>query len=308
MRRRVRIKELVEYAHSRGIELGGYSLLSSRRISDKHDVIDVETGRPGGAKFGNAPCIGSEWGQEYFRKLYAFFEKTGFDLLEHDGSYPGDTCASEDHPGHDGYEDSQYTQWKVISDYYKWCRARGVYLNVPDFYYLAGSTKCGMGYRETNWSLPRAQQVVHGRQNIYDGTWTKTPSMGWMFVPLVQYHGGGAAATLEPLSEHLDSYGAHLMQNFGSGVQACYRGPRLFDSEETKAVVKGAVDFYKKHRAILDSDVIHVRRADGRDRRRHSPRLPRRRRSSDWLGDHAEAKTPRGATAPQQLVGAGLPS
>ena len=38
------IKELVEYAHSKGIELGGYSLLASRRISDEHDVINPETG------------------------------------------------------------------------------------------------------------------------------------------------------------------------------------------------------------------------------------------------------------------------
>ncbi len=259
------MKELADYAHSKGIEIGGYSLLSSRRISNEHDVIDKATGRPGGAKFGNAPCIGSKWGQEYFRKLYAFFEKTGFDLLEHDGSYPGDTCASTSHPGHRGYEDSQWAQWKVISDFYKWCRGRGIYLNVPDFYYLAGSTKCAMGYRETNWSLPREQQIIHGRQNIFDGTWTKTPSMGWMFVPLVQYHGGGAAATLEPLSEHLDAYEAHLAQNFGAGVQACYRGPRLYDTDQTKAIVKKWVEFYKKYRAILDSDIIHVRRADGRD-------------------------------------------
>mgnify|MGYP005644526097 CR=1 FL=1 len=259
------LKELADYAHSKGIELGGYSLLSSRRIGDEHDVVDVATGRPGGAKFGNAPCIGSEWGRDYFRKLYAFYEKTGFDLLEHDGSYPGDTCASRTHPGHRGYADSQWTQWKTISDFYKWCRGRGVYLNVPDFYYLTGSTKCGMGYRETNWSLPRAQQIIHGRQNIYDGTWSKTPSMGWMFVPLTQYHGGGAAATIEPLCEHLDAYEAHLANNFGAGVQACYRGPRLYDTPETKAVVKKWVDFFKRYRDILESDVIHVRRADGRD-------------------------------------------
>ncbi len=259
------LKELAEYAHSKGIEIGGYSLLSSRSAGTEHDVIDIETGRPGGAKFGNAPCIGSRWGQEYFRKLYAFYKKTGFDLLEHDGSYPGDFCASKGHPGHRGYSDSQWTQWKTISDFYKWCRGQGVYLNVPDFYYLTGSTKCGMGYRETNWSLPRAQQIVHGRQNIYDGTWTKTPSMGWMFVPLTQYHGGGAAATIEPLSEHLDAYEAHLANNFGMGVQACYRGPRLYDTNQTKAVVKKWVDFFKKYRDILESDIIHVRRADGRD-------------------------------------------
>ena len=29
--------------------------------------------------------------------------------------------------------------------------------------------------------------------------------------------------------------------------------------------MKKWVDFYKRHRAILDSDIIHLRRADGRD-------------------------------------------
>jgi hypothetical protein len=259
------IKELVEYARGRGIELGGYSLLASRSIDPEDDVINPQTGKPGGAIFGNSPCLGSRWGLEYFRKLHAFIEQTGLGVLEHDGSYPGDLCASTHHPGHRGLEDSQWTQWKIIADFYRWCRARGVYLNVPDWYFLNGSNKTGMGYREVNWSLPRDRQIILGRQNIFDGTWEKTPSMGWMFVPLVQYHGGGAAATLEPLREHLDAYAAHLAQNFGSGVQAAYRGPRLYDAEETRAVVKKWVDFYKAHRAILESDVIHVHRADGRD-------------------------------------------
>ncbi len=260
------IRELVEYAHSKGIELGGYSLLASRRINDENDVVNPATGKPGGfAAFDNSPCIGSVWGQDYFRKLYAFYEKTGFDLLEHDGSYPGDVCASTTHPGHAGLEDSQYRQWQTITQFYRWCRGRGIYLNVPDYYFLSGTNKTGMGYRETNWSLPRDQQILHGRQNIFDGTWEKTPSMGWMFVPLTEYHGGGAAATIEPLKDHLDAYGAHLANNFGCGVQACYRGPRLFDAPETKAVVKKWVDFYTKYRPILDSDIIHVRRADGRD-------------------------------------------
>ena len=122
-----------------------------------------------------------------------------------------------------------------------------------------------MGYRETNWSLPRDEQEIIERQNIFDGTWEKTPSMGWMFVPLTEYQGGGAAATIEPLKEHLPHYETRLANLFGAGVQACYRGPRLYDSEDTKAVVKRWVDFYQQHRAILDSDIIHLRRADGRD-------------------------------------------
>jgi hypothetical protein len=259
------IRALVDYAHERGVELGGYSLLASRHIDDANDAINPDTGKPGGMTFGHSPCLGSPWGRRYFEKLRRFIEATGLDLLEHDGSYPGDVCASTTHPGHRGELDSQWTQWRTISDFYRWCRGRGTSLNVPDFYVLSGTTKVGMGYRETNWSLPRAQQVIHARQNIFDGTWEKTPSMGWMFVPLVEYHGGGPAATLEPLSEHRAEYDAHLANNFGAGVQACYRGPRLYDTPETRAVVKRWVDFYRRHRAILDSDVIHVRRADGRD-------------------------------------------
>jgi hypothetical protein len=122
-----------------------------------------------------------------------------------------------------------------------------------------------MGYRETNWSLPREQQELIERQNIFDGTWEKTPGMGWMFVPLTEYQGGGAAATIEPLKDHLEHYEARLANLFGAGVQACYRGPRLYDSDETMAVVKKWVAFYKQHRDILDSDIIHLRRPDARD-------------------------------------------
>ncbi len=252
------------YAHSKGVEIGGYSLLASRSISPEVDVIDPKTGKPG-AYFGHSPCLVSSWGDEYFARLKTFIAATGANILEHDGSYPGDLCASTAHRGHRGVNDSQYRQFGRIQTFYHWCREQGIYLNVPDWYFLNGSNKTAMGYRETNWSLPRDLQIIHGRQNMYDGTFEKTPSMGWMFLPLVEYQGGGAAATIEPLSEHLDTYEAHLAQNFGSGVQACYRGPRLFDTEVTKMVVAKWVAFYKKHRAILDSDIIHLRRPDGRD-------------------------------------------
>ncbi|GJM31389.1 MAG: hypothetical protein DHS20C18_03900 [Saprospiraceae bacterium] len=257
-----KMKKYSDYARSKGVEIGGYSLLASRKIGEGQDVVMPEGQTP---TFGNSPCIGSEWGQDYFKKLVDFYSKTGFSLLEHDGSYPGDACISKDHPGHKGYEDSRWNQYRVISQFYQWCRSEGIYLNVPDYYYLTGSNKCGMGYREVNWSLPRDQQVLHTRQNIYDGAWTKIPAMGWMFVPLTEYHGGGATATIEPLNEHLNHYQKMIISNLGGGVQACYRGPRLFDTEETKTMVKTSVDWYKKHREVLEGDIIHLRRADGRD-------------------------------------------
>lgn len=261
-----KFKSLADYAHSKGIKLGGYSLFSSRRIDDETDVIDPVTGLPNkGAFFGHAPCMASKWGINYLRKIRKFITETGFDLLEHDGPYPGDVCASTSHPGHKGLDDSQWVQMEMQKQLYRDLNAAGVYINAPDWYFLDGSHKIALGYREVNFSLSRAQQKILNRQNIYDGTWDKTPSMGWGFVPLTRYQGGNEDAILEPLSQHLNDYKQLMIQYYGAGVQACYRGPRLYDTNETKKVVKETIDWYKKYRNILNSDIIHLRRADGRD-------------------------------------------
>lgn len=255
-------KEVADYAKSKGIVIGAYSLLASRGAATTNDNCGGEGAR---IRYGSMPCLGSKWGRDYLAQLRSFLANTGFGVLEHDGSYPGDTCARTNHPGHRGLGDSQWVQFTAIADFYHWCRANAIYLNVPDWYYLNGSTKCAMNYKETNWSLPRDEQEIIERQNVYDGTWEKTASMGWMFVPLTQYHGGGDAATIEPLSQHLDHYEARLADLFGAGVQACYRGPRIYDTDATKAVVKKWISFYQNHREVLNADIIHLRRPDGRD-------------------------------------------
>ena len=90
-------------------------------------------------------------------------------------------------------------------------------------------------------------------------------SMTWSFVPLVEYQGGGAAATIEPLSEHLAEYERLMFQNYSAGVQACYRGPRLYDTPETERTVRRVIDWYKRYRRLLNSDLIHLRRVDLKD-------------------------------------------
>ncbi|MBP7923847.1 MAG: alpha-galactosidase [Saprospiraceae bacterium] len=260
-----RWKILADYAHQKNILLGGYSLFSSRRISDEDDVIDARTGKPGGAFFGHAPCFGSKWGLNYRDKIKYFFEQTGFDIWENDGPYPGDICASTEHPGHKGLDDSQWRQMEIQKELYHWLNERGVYINAPDWYFLDGTHKIGIGYREVNFSLSRDQQKILNRQNIHDGTLEKTASMSWGFVPLTKYQGGDESAVLEPLSEHLKDYEQLMIQYYGAGVQACYRGPRLFDTEETRLMVKKTIDWYKTYREILNSDIIQIRRADGRD-------------------------------------------
>lgn len=260
-----RWKALAAYAHQQKIFIGGYSLFSSRRISDEDDVIDPKTGKPGGAFFGNAPCFGSKWGLAYRNKIKYFFTQTGFDIWENDGPYPGDVCGSNVHPGHKGLEDSQWKQMEIQKELYRWLNERGVYINAPDWYFLDGTHKIAIGYREVNFSLSREQQKILNRQNIHDGTYEKTPSMGWGFVPLTRYQGGGPEAILEPLSEHLADYEQLMMQYYGAGVQACYRGPRLYDTEATRKTVSRVVSWYKKYRELLNADIIHLRRADGRD-------------------------------------------
>jgi hypothetical protein len=148
---------------------------------------------------------------------------------------------------------------------YRWCNEHGVYVNAPDWYLMDGTNKISLGYREVNFALPREDQKILNRQNIYDGTWEKTVSMSWGFVPLTAYHGGDSASVLEPLNEHLGDYEQLMMQYYGSGIQACYRGPRLFDTDSTRKTVVRVIKWYKKYREILNSDLIHLRRADGRD-------------------------------------------
>jgi len=263
-----RWKGLADEAAALGVELGGYSLLSSRRVSPPEDMcVDPETGRTDVQTHGCCPALTSAWGRGYLARQLQFFAATGFDLLEQDGPYPGDRDATARPPYQVGAADSRFKMWTLAADQFRDLRARGVYINQPDWYFLVGGNKTGMGYRETNWSLPRPQQVLHARQNIFDGARHKRPSMGWMFVPLTEYHGGGAAATVEPLDEHRRHYAALLAANLAAGVQACYRGPRLYDTPATRDLVRRWVDWYRAHRDVLEAPIVlsASRRADGRD-------------------------------------------
>jgi hypothetical protein len=51
---------------------------------------------------------------------------------------------------------------------------------------------------------------------MFDDTYQRIPTVGWMFVPLVVYHGGGDAAKFEPLVAHQIEYEWALAQYLGS--------------------------------------------------------------------------------------------
>ena len=103
------------------------------------------------------------------------------------------------HPGHVALEGLPMETNAITKGLYQYLNSKGVYINAPDWYFLDGSNKIALGYREVNFSLSRISKNPLTGQNIYDGTWDKTPSMGWGFVPLTKYQVGGPETVLEPL-------------------------------------------------------------------------------------------------------------
>ena len=60
-----------------------------------------------------------------------------------------------------------------------------------------------MGYNENQYSLPRWTDLSVSRQGLFEDTFHFIPTVGWMFLPLTVYHGGGDAGMFEPLDKHL---------------------------------------------------------------------------------------------------------
>lgn len=253
------------YAKERGIIMGGYELqVASRGRGKEVDCVHPETGKPG-SLFGQSVCIASQWKDTYYPKMWEFFDKTGFMTYNMDGPYHGDPCASAVHPHHTGLEDSQWQQWKTQVEVIHELQRRGMYIPIPDWYFLNGQNATGMGYREASANLTPQQQLLLGRQYIYDGTWHKIPPMGWMTLQLVGFYTNDPRVGLEPLCENLDRYETQLVQFLGSGCHLTIRGNRLYDTPETKRMVTKWIDWFKKYRDILTSDIIHVSRPNGRD-------------------------------------------
>lgn len=123
--------------------------------------------------------------------------------------------------------------------------------------FLNGNNKSGIGYVEEGYSNPRQEQLVLTRMYNYTGTYTTQSSMGWSHIPIDQYHGGGSAATFEPLNQNLKDYEWAWAQSFASGVIPGARGHRLYDTEETKNIVKYWTSLYHRYNDLLNSNTVH---------------------------------------------------
>ncbi|MCE9565010.1 MAG: LamG domain-containing protein [Planctomycetes bacterium] len=250
------LKDICDHGTVKGIRVGAYELMmASQGRGAANNCINPATGKQG-SLFGQSGCGCSQWGAEYRDKMFRLIDATGLGSFNPDGPYHGDPCAATDHPGHRGLADSQWRQWEYMCGILHECQRRGLYVTIPDWYVLNGQVCTGMGYREASDNLDITLQTVLYRQYIFDGTFPKTPGMGWVNLNTEVLRGG--------LEANLERYETQFFNLIASGAQLWVRGGGLYDGPKSKEMVDRWVKWHRLHREVIAGDIIHLRRADGR--------------------------------------------
>lgn len=130
------IAKVISYAHSKGIEVGGYDLIDwTRKVQDEW-MADTQSHYWGA-------CFASGWYDYLMKRILNFIDRTGLSMLETDGPYPGYPCHHTNHSHHHNYQDSIYKQLMLQGNFYKVMQEKGVYTNQPDNYFYHGGSKTG---------------------------------------------------------------------------------------------------------------------------------------------------------------------
>ena len=253
------MKAICDYAGSKGIRVGAYELLMASRgwgsPQDNFNCIDPATLRPG-SMFGQSACGASAWADMYYTNMWKTIAEAGMGAFMPDGPYHGDCCAATNHPHHKGLADSQWAQWQWMCKVLHEGQRRNLYLPVPDWYFLNGQSSTSMGFREAVDNIDIVLQTVICRQYVYDGTWHKTASMGGVNVNTGVLPGG--------MEKNLDKYERQFFGLLSSGAAVSVTGHRLYDGPQSRAMLRKWTDWYRRYRNIIQGDIIHLRRPDGR--------------------------------------------
>lgn len=198
----------VAYARAKGVEVGGYDLISLDRSDLPAAMRQIDAT---GKVRGNS-CFASAWYDKLSSLAFNFLNATGMSMLETDGPYGGGDCYATNHSHHTGHADSVGAQTALQNAFYHRLRAVGAFVNQPDNYFFQGGSKTGMGYNEFQYSLPRWKDLSVSRAGMYDDLYMHLPTQGWMFVPLADYHSGGPEASF---AGHAAEYEFALSQYLG---------------------------------------------------------------------------------------------
>lgn len=248
-----RIRKAYDYGHAKGLRMGAYTLAY---VKNYRPVRGNEALNHDGSHI--CRCLATEWSQKYMADVLNFIDRTGADAVEIDGPYGMMTCSGGETHLHDDFTDSQYKQWKAsVLDWYQEIKSRGVYINAPDWHFLNGTNRSGVGYEEIAFSERREEQLVTSRIYYYKGTFSKNPSQGWGFLPLNVYHGGGKDAMFCPTDRNAFAFDWALAQITASGVWPTIRGKKVYDSEAGKQILKKWIKIFKRYRKVLNGITVH---------------------------------------------------
>lgn len=248
-----RIKKAYDYGHEKGLRMGAYTLAY---VKNYRPVRGDEALNHDGSHI--CRCLACDWAEQYMKNVVRFIDKTGADAVEIDGPYGMLMCSGGKTHRHDDFTDSQYKQWKSsVVDWYQELKKRGIYINAPDWHFLNGINRCGVGYEEIAFSEKRAEQLITSRIYYYKGTFDKNPSQGWGFMPLNVYHGGGKDAQFFPTEQNAFEFDWALAQLTAAGVWPTIRGRKVYDSQTGKEIFKKWVQIFKKYRDVLNGITVH---------------------------------------------------
>lgn len=248
-----RIKSAYDYGHEKGLRMGAYTLAY---VKNYRPVKGDEALNHDGSHI--CRCLACDWAEQYMKNVLRFIDRTGADAVEIDGPYGMLMCSGGKTHHHDDFTDSQYKQWKrSVVDWYQELKGRGIYINAPDWHFLNGINRCGVGYEEIAFSEKRQEQLITSRIYYYKGTFDKNPSQGWGFLPLNVYHGGGKDAQFFPTEQNAFDFDWAMAQLTASGVWPTIRGRKVYDSEKGKEIFKKWVAIFKKYRHILNGITVH---------------------------------------------------
>ena len=153
------VKANIDYAQSKGIEVGAYGLISWTRDPGSYNTswscVDPTTGK----KTGNA-FFGKGWSSYLTDQILWFANATGLSMVETDGPYAGYECVSADPVGDPGTVRAQAANQARM---YERLRSAGIFINAPGFCFASGINKEGIGYIENTFSLPRPKQNERDR-------------------------------------------------------------------------------------------------------------------------------------------------
>jgi len=130
--------------------------------------------------------------------------------------------------------------------------------------FLIGSSKTEWGYRETKWSLPRAEQEsIETFKNVTDGP-GKRRHDGRMFVPSLNTTAAGRQSRKQSNAhENLPQFEARL-STLRSRSSSMLPRPRIYDTLKQKALVHKRDILPTNNTAkFATADLIHLRRPDG---------------------------------------------